>query len=372
MGSHDFVLPNYGRSTLAEVLPSIAAHLTSRGEDVLALPHASRYVLFLLDGFGWHNLQASLRELDYLPELLGDSLKITAAVPSTTPISLTTLGTGLTPGDHGMIGYTFVEESTGKIIKPLDWPGFLNPLAFQPRPTVFEQLTESSVSSLGDAKYSSSGLTRASLRGADFVPTDGFNTSDWVQTVVKTALTGDSSLVYVYDRDLDHVGHSRGWESDEWLAALIRLDQRIEALREALPSDVILMITGDHGMLDVPRSRRIVVEDYPLLLKDVRHLAGEVRMRYLYTSKPVQVAERWRQELGDRAEVFTADEAIAANWFGDVSEVTRRRLGDVIVAARDNWMIGTERLSKELNLIGVHGSLTAQEMEIPLLIDLGW
>ena len=372
MGSFDFVLPDYGRSTLAEVLPSIAAHLTGSDAGMLNLPHAERYVLFLLDGFGWNNLQASLRELDYLPELLGDSLKITAAIPSTTPISLTTLGTGLAPGEHGMIGYTFLEESTGKIIKPLDWPPFLNPSAFQPRPTIFEQLSGTAVSSIGDSRYSSSGLTEASLRGADFVPIDGFNQQEWVQAVVKAALAGDTSLVYVYDRELDHIGHSRGWESAEWLTALINLDRRIEALREALPSDVVLMITGDHGMLDIPRSKRIVIEDYPRLMQDVRQVAGEVRMRYLYTSRPAQVAERWRQELGERAEVVTADEAISANWFGNVSSPTRRRLGDVIVAAKDDWMFGTSSLAKELNLIGVHGSLTAQEMEIPLLIDLGW
>ena len=370
------VLPAYGRSTLADLLPSIGAHLGVTGcpEDVLGLPAAERYVVMLVDGLGWHLLRRSIREAPYLAGLLGDAAEITSGVPSTTATSLTSLGTGLPPGQHGLVGYTSRVPSTGEILNTLTWESDLVAEAFQPRATVFDRATEAGVvvSSVALERFAGTGLTRAGLRGADFVPyADERAEDERIELTVAAARRGDRSLVYAYERELDHCGHGHGCESAAWVTQLSRIDALCERLRDALPDDVALIITGDHGMVDVPTDHQIVAEDHPDLMAGISALAGEGRFRHLYVDQddPAAVAARWSDRLGERAWVRVREDAVDEGWFGPVDDGLAERYGHVMVALRDDWAVMTRQFPRELSLIGMHGSLTAAEMVVPLLSD---
>ena len=100
-------------------------------------------------------------------------------------------------------------------------------------------------------------------------------------------------------------------------------------------------------------------------------LGGEARFRHVYCRGGAvdDVAATWRAVLGDRATVLTRDEAIARGWFGPVDPSVRLRLGDVVVAAHDDWaLMSSKDFPYEMTLIGLHGSLTPREMHIPILV----
>ena len=368
------VLPAYAVGSLADLMPSIGAHLKVPGAtDVLGLPAASRYVVVLVDGLGWNLVRRSAREVPFLAGLLARGRSITAGVPSTTVTSLTSLGTGLPPGQHGMVGYTCRVPDTGEILNALTWESDLLARAFQPRETFFERAAAAGVrvSSVGLERFQGSGLTEAALRGADFMPFEHERAEERrIALVVAAAAKGDRSLVYAYERQLDHVGHGHGCNSEDWLRQLIRVDAMCERLRGALPDDVVLVITGDHGMVDVPPGHQVVVEDDPDLLAGVTALAGEGRFRQLYVDyeDPQRVAARWSGVLGDRAWVRTRDEAVDEGWFGPVADDLRERYGHVLVALRGDWAVMTRQYPRELTLVGMHGSLTEAEMLVPLLV----
>jgi len=370
------VLPAYGRSTLADLLPSIGAHLGVPGcpEDVLGLPAAERYVVLLVDGLGWHLLRRSIREAPYLAALLGDATAITSGVPSTTATSLTSLGTGLPPGQHGLVGYTSRVPSTGEILNALTWESDLVAEAFQPRATLFDRAAAAgvAVSSVALERFAATGLTLAGLRGAEFVPFADERAEDHrIELIVAAARRGSQSLVYAYERELDHCGHGHGCESAEWVTHLTRIDAMCERLRDALPADVALIITGDHGMVDIPTDHQVVAEDHPDLMAGISALAGEGRFRHLYVDKddPAAVAARWSDRLGGRAWVRVRGDAVDEGWFGPVDDDLRERYGHVLVALRDDWAVMTRQFPRELTLVGMHGSLTAAEMVVPLLTD---
>lgn len=371
----DLVKPAYATSTLCDLMPGIGAHLGVPGStDVLSLPAADRYVVILIDGLGWHLIRRAAREAPYLAGLLAKSTSLTSAVPSTTVTSLTSLGTGLPPGQHGMVGYTCRVPHTGEILNTLTWDSKLPVREFQTKPTFFEAAARAgvSVSSVSLERFEKSGLTQAALRGADFV---GFaNETDEdarVELIVQAAARGDRSLVYAYERELDHCGHVQGCLSFRWHEHLARIDAMCRRIREALPDEVRLIITGDHGMLDIPADRRIIAEDEPGLMVGVDALAGEGRFRQLYVDreKPLVVANRWRDRLGDTAWVRTRDEAIDEGWFGPVDDQILERYGHVLVAMRTDWAVMTRQFPRELTLVGMHGSLTPAEMMVPLFID---
>lgn len=369
------IVPAYGSSTVADLLPGLGAHLGVPGcdADVLGLPAADRYVIVLVDGLGWRLIREAVPEAPYLASLLERGRSITAGVPSTTATSLASLGTGLPPGQHGMVGYTSRVPATGEILNALTWESDLVARAYQPKRTLFERAVEAgvAVSSVALGRFELSGLTQAGLRGPDFVGYDDERAADLrTGLTVAAASRGERSLVYAYERELDHTGHVEGCASQLWRRHLARIDRMIARLRAELPTEVVLIVTGDHGMVDVPPWHQIIAEDAPELMAGVDALAGEGRLRQVYVDRePVPaVAARWADRLGDKAWVRTRDEAIEQGWFGPVDPDLIERWGHVLVAMRTDWAVMTRQFPRELSLVGMHGSLTEDEMTVPLLI----
>lgn len=368
----DPVLPRYDGGALSDLVPSIAAHLGLPGaQDALGLPAAERWVILLVDGLGRHQLDAAAADAPYLAAAAATGRTITTVAPSTTATALTSLGTGLAPGEHGVAGYTFRNPFGTGLLNALVWEPGLSGLDVQPRLTALERLAKAGVqvARAMPARFAGTGLTEAGLRGGGFVGVvDEADLERRVEQVVDAALAGDRTLVYCYERSLDHTGHNVGWQSPEWSAALRRVDALAAALRAALPGDVRLVVTADHGMVDVPASGQIVVEDVPDLAAEVDLIGGEGRLRQLYTPSPDAVAARWRAVLGERAWVRTRDEAVDEGWFGWVAPQLAARFGDVLVAAGGENAVMSRTFPNEINLVGMHGSLTPAEMLVPLLV----
>ena len=66
---------------------------------------------------------------------------------------------------------------------------------------------------------------------------------------------------------------------------------------------------------------------------------------------------------------MTREEAIGRGWFGPVDPGVLPRLGDVVVACHgDTAILSSRDFPYEATLIGLHGSLTPEEMLIPMLV----
>ncbi|MGY2875169.1 hypothetical protein ACVW00_002359 [Marmoricola sp. URHA0025 HA25] len=366
-----FVEPAYGGRTLGDVLPAVA---TALGVDVgfhatsLELPPARRYVIFLVDGLGHRLLAAHPEQAPFLHALLREPGL--AGVPSTTATSITSLGTALTPGQHGLVGYTSRIPGTDRLLNALMWDKQVDPLEWQPNDSGFAQLRAAGVQAtvVSKREFVDTGLTLCGFRGSDFV--GGDKVGERIAGVV-AASAEDPSVTYVYDGDLDWTGHRYGVDSPQWRAQLAAIDASAEQLREALDPGVRLVVIADHGMVDSPADNRTDVDKHLELRDGVRLFGGEARFRHLYcTSGAVEdVMATWRERLGQHADVLSRDEAIARGWFGPVVPQVRPRLGDVVVAARgDHAVVSTADFPYENMLVGLHGSLTAVEMEIPILV----
>ncbi|MDQ3166417.1 MAG: alkaline phosphatase family protein [Actinomycetota bacterium] len=371
MTAPSVVLPRYGQRALSDLLPGVAAALGLPGfTDHLGLPAARRYVVVLVDGLGQDLLELHRDAAPYLASLL-DREPLTSGVPSTTVTSLTSLGTGLAPGRHGVVGYTSRIPGTNRLLNALKWPADVDPLAWQPHPTVFERMAEAGgmAAAVNRTSFEGSGLTVCSQRGAVYHSAD----TPWERlSVVAEVAKAEQSLTYAYESTLDHHGHEIGCTSPEWLARLAGVDTDLLRLRAALPADAVLVVTADHGMIDLALRGRMDVDDYPGLLDDVVLVGGEARLRHLYCRAGAadDVAQRWREDLDDRAVVLTRDDAVAAGWFGPLDPRVRPRLGDVLVAGLGDFATFSRRLFPvEGRMVGFHGSLTAAEMLVPLLVD---
>lgn len=366
------VLPRYADRWVGNLLTSVAAQLGLPGlADVVGLPEAERYLVLLVDGLGTELVQAHAELAPYLAVRTIGGESLTVGVPSTTSTTLTSLGTGLVPGLHGLAGFRFRLPETEELFSPLLWDTALPPEAVQPEATLFQTLVASGhqVAMVAPARFEGSGLTRCGLRGARFFPTSLNLVAAEQLAAVEQALTSGAELIYAYVRDVDHAGHAYGVDSDQWRAALAAVDAYAAALAERLPAQTALIVTGDHGMVDVPANRRVIIEDVAELTKGIAAIGGEGRLRHLYTDQPEHVVAAWEAYWGERAWVRTRAQAQSEGWFGEIERDYVERFGDVIVAFQEDWAALTRSYSKEFALIGMHASLTSTEMLVPCVID---
>ncbi|MCA2208043.1 alkaline phosphatase family protein [Nocardia rosealba] len=378
---NELLLPRYGHASLADLLPSILACLGVPGEhDRLGLELDVDHVCVLLvDGLGATALDAESAAAPFLSGLPAATLD--AGFPSTTATSLTTLGTGLPPGEHGTVGYTFHLPGQDRLFNGLRWQltgdgpkvdaiAEFPPERIQPHRTTFERATAAGIAAVQVAPsyQDGSGLTRAGWRGGGF--RTAFSVGDLVDGVLTALGSAPKSLVYTYHSDLDTTGHARGPQTRAWRFELANVDRIAAELAGNLPPRSALIVTADHGM--VPLVHRIDFDTHPHLSEGVRALGGEPRARHVYTEAGAteSVADTWTGTLGDEFVVRTKAQVIEAGWFGPrVHPEVAARIGDLVVVATGTSGVirsGAEPLQSQMP--GHHGSLTADELLVPLRI----
>lgn len=362
-------------AALGQVLPA-AAHAVGvpvgdPGEMRFAAARAA--VVVLLDGLGDQLLRQRAGHAPHLRALHQQPTAqvLTTCAPSTTAAGISLLGTGQQGGATGMLGYS-VRMAAGPVVSLLTFADSpVAPRDFQPVPTFAEHYlaaTGHALPAIGLAHFAGSGLTEAALRGS--APYSGNTAAERVAEAVRL-VRGGHRLVYLYIGEIDKAGHAHGWGSPPWLAALEEADAAVGRLLNELPLDTLVALTADHGMINPDPAERVWVEAEGLAA-GVAALGGEPRATHVYAAPgaAADVAACWRETLGERAWVFTRAEAIAAGLFGPVSAANATIVGDVVAFARDKVTIVDPRFHSEafIALPGVHGSLTAPEMEIPLLL----
>ncbi|MDO5080062.1 alkaline phosphatase family protein [Buchananella hordeovulneris] len=361
-------------ATLGQILPA-AAHavgLPVGDPGDLRFPAARAAVVVLLDGLGDQLLQQRAGHAPHLRALRQQPTAqvLTTCAPSTTAAGISLLGTGHQGGATGMLGYS-VRMVDGPLVSLLTFADSpIAPQDFQTVPTFAEHYlatTGQALPAIGLAHFAGSGLTEAALRGS------AHHSGQTIAARVTEALRLISSghrVVYLYIGEIDKAGHAHGWGSPPWLAALEEADQAIGRLLSDLPSHTLVTMTADHGMVNPDPAQRVWVEAEGLA-DGVAALGGEPRATHVYAEPgaAAQVAACWKETLGERAWVFTRAEAIAAGLFGPVHPANEAIIGDVVAFARDAVTIVDPRFHSAafIELPGVHGSLTAAEMEIPLL-----
>ena len=334
----------------------------------------ARECLLLIDGMGADLIAKYGPEFPIFKEL-NSLTNLDSHFPSTTATNLSSLGTGTLPGVHGMLGYTVrVPRSgePGRLLNSLKWDERVDPVIWQSVPTLFERAAQEgiTVSHIAAKRYEGSGFTQAALRGAQYLGANLIN--DIVENTV-AAMQKPSAFSYVYINHLDAAGHDDGVGSEKWLVALATVSELISSLRDRLPKGTRLWVTADHGMINV--GEKIILGQDNNLMANVTLVGGEPRARHIYVRDGAinETVAIWREFLGDKADVFSRDEVIAAELFGpEVSLDSRERMGDLIAIAKGELiLVDPTRIKEESKMIGHHGGLEAIEVAIPLLTHQG-
>jgi Type I phosphodiesterase / nucleotide pyrophosphatase len=360
------IIPDYLGANVRGVVPA----LLGPGEWSGSLPawfpepvrHAHQVVVLIVDGLGWDQFVEKRALMPSLAALTGGP--ITTVAPTTTATALASIATGLTPGEHGLVGYRILLQ--GDVLNVLRWSSHdgdrrraLPPAEVQP----FAPFLGLAVPVISPAELEKSAFTEAHLRGSQPV---GYRAPSAIAVEVRRQLAAGERFVYAYYGSVDKTAHERGF--GEFYDAELRMaDHIVATVLDVLPPGAVLVVTADHGQVDV--GERVLVPD-PALLSMVAMQSGEGRFRWWHVDRATveELAKAAIDAFGDVAWIVTREQVIDEHWFGPtVSGPVAARLGDVAIVASAAVSFHDPLDTGPFPLICRHGSLTSAEVMVPLL-----
>ena len=352
-------LPVFDGPGLTSLVPAL---LGARDAPWLPGPVAGArtVVLLVLDGLGWD--QIAVRGPG-LPALAGfDGGAITSVVPSTTAAALTSITTGVAPSQHGLIGYRVRVD--GAVLNALSWR---TDGRTPPDPRSVQRIAPfrgREVPVVTKHEFRKTGFTEAHLRGARLA---GWHTVSSLVEQVRRLVAEGESFVYAYYPGVDEVAHAHGLEDEFFDAEVTFVDRLVGDLVSALPEDAAVLVTADHGQVHLEPESWL---DLGAIEQLVDAASGDGRFRFLHARRGAaeELVAGARELHGSHAWVRSREELLEDGWLGpEPPLVVRRRLGDVVLAAREPVAFIDPALPGEANLRSAHGSLTEAEMLVPLL-----
>lgn len=349
---------------LRQVFPAVFGSLNG-GANVFGFAPVRHAVVVMVDGLGANNLRQAKSSAPFLAARMHDAAELRAGFPSSTVASITSLATASSASEHGLFGYRIFDRSIGvecNLLSGMDKYSILNYAKIHPLSQTLD------VSAVTLADYADSGFTAATMAGAKHY--FAASISQRFDVALELAQTA-TNLTYLYVPELDQIAHSQGWQSNAWSEQLRHLDTQIERFVTALPKDVGVILIADHGVVDVPQSGHIYLDDFfddGTLLS----LGGDPRSAYLYFEEPSTTAHiraglvDW---LGGRAYVLSIAECVEAGLFDAVLLEEDDLLPDLVVIANDGHAIYYRGISKtnSMRMIGQHGGLSDFEIDLPLI-----
>lgn len=355
------VVPDYAGACIANVVPALFDRVGGLPPWLPPeLADAAQVVLLVLDGLGWDQLHARRHLAPAMVALPG--VAATSVAPTTTAAALTSIATGAAPAVHGVLGYRLVVEAG--VLNVLRWSvdgvdarrtvppaSFKAAAVFRDRP----------VPVVTRAEFARSGFTEVAFGGAHFV---GWKAQSSIAVEVRSHLRAGVPFVYAYYDGLDAVAHQHGL-GEHYEAELVSVDNLVADVLDALPSGAALVVTSDHGQVEVGER---VVPVAAAVTELTAGYSGEGRFMWLHTAQIERVRDLALEVHGEHAWVLAYDEVVDAGWFGGVPTATfRRRLGDVALVAHAPVSF-SEPGEAVSSLVARHGSLTAAEMMVPVLV----
>jgi hypothetical protein len=362
------IIPQYHGPNVRGLIPAfLGPRGAARPDWIPAVAAAAQQVVLLvIDGLGWEQLQARHHLAPTMAAMSAASGRaITTVAPTTTATALTSITTGLTPGEHGLIGYRI--DVGGDVLNVLRWhtdgPGDARRIHEPKRLQPFEPFMGERVPVVSKADLERSSFSAAHLRGC--VPA-GWRVPSSLPISVGEQLRAGERFVYAYYDGVDKIAHERGF-GPYYDAEVAAADHLVAEVLEVLPSGAALVVTADHGQVHV--GDRIVVPSSGVQ-RLVHHSSGEGRFRWLHArpGAAAELAAAAAEAHGDVAWIVTREQTIDEQWFGPVvSPPVQARLGDVALVARDDVSFHDDADSGPYELVCRHGSLTAAEVYVPLI-----
>lgn len=404
LGDEQFLRPDYATFSFAQI-PALIELLFDirRGQHPFAStvlervnPQPHNVVLLMIDGFGYRQWLRYGERYPFLQRVLekGNLMPITAVFPSTTAASVTTISSGLTPQEHGLMEWHLYVEELDEVIVTLPFMPLskkaradelaergVNPRILFNGTSLHTRLGEYGVASkvfLRDS-YANSAYSKLAHAGAKVIP---FSSSSDLMVLLRQSLAAANgqSYFYVYWDAVDHMSHTYEPHSAAYLAELnsfthLLQTEFLEMVDHAVAEQTVLLLTADHGHVVMKPEETIYLNQWPEV---TRALATSPAGRTIYPwgntrdvfmkvadDRAAEMAAWLADKLAGKARVVFPQEEADKGLFGHGREHPqfRARIGNVLVLPYEGYTVWYQHpgLDKS-DLRGMHGGLSREEM----------
>jgi predicted AlkP superfamily pyrophosphatase or phosphodiesterase len=365
------MLPSAPKSLgrLGEVLVS-ALKSVSGETNSLGLPSRRSVCVILVDGLGAANLKSAAGHARFLNTIQSDSAM--CWFPATTSTSITSFATASNPWENGFLGYQVFDHANQSPMNLLSgWKDYSEGENFQEAATIAQLASSLGVGfhTVAPSAYERSGFTGATMRGSKFHGVDRI--ADRFSEAQKLLAQLEDKVVYLYIPELDQLAHAKGSQSTAWLNQLEDVDSLVKNFVSSIPKSSGVILTADHGVVDVPKEHHVYLDEF-MPKSEFKYVGGDTRSLYLYFEDGVDqqsARELLEYRLGESCYISTPDDLIAAGYWKTLSPKSENLAPDLLVLARKRVALyhrGFAKL-KSLEMVGHHGSITNEELAIPLL-----
>lgn len=352
---------------LSQVFSSALSAIGGRAENQLRLPRANHSIVIVIDGLGYQNLIDAKGHSRFLNSHLSESIR--CEFPSTTANSLAGLATGTRSSVHGVIGYSVYDRASNCIQNLLTgWGSAGDVDSFKKAKTISESTKDQAVRFISDSNYEHSGFTQLTMAGAEFLPAAS------IEERLEQALDlpNTPSLSYVYIPELDQLGHKFGIKSRQWLEKLEELDSFMSKFVARIPEGVGVLLTADHGVIDVPQVNQVLLDRIAGYSAAVSHTTGDPRCNFIYLNDPAGASEFREllvQQFGSELYICNPLELKEAGWADWTASNLQSYVPDLVLIWKSVSVGYDSRFAKpsHLRMIGQHGGISDVETRVPLI-----
>ncbi|MCE2526874.1 MAG: alkaline phosphatase family protein [Actinomycetia bacterium] len=359
--------PTYAGNNLVNLVAELERRLTGRSptrglrSDLARLiPPARHYLLVIIDGLG--SGQLSHPDAPALRQSHRASLE--APFPTTTSVSLSSIVTGLSPLQHGVIGYRQWFPDLGKVLSLLHWTDLsgrhvvYDTAAFLPAPNLWERLSARRARGVivQPAAFFDTPLTRMLYRGAQM---RGYLSPLEVDPGYLIA-GSKRTLAMVYYHAVDMAAHEAGQQSQRYAQAITIANRLWARLADRLPPETVMVGSSDHGHRDIPPEGRFIFDK-----AETAGLRWWGDSRGLMLSGPYQRIEALAERTG--SQMILPEQLRTWLGRGKPHPELESRLPDAVLLAPDNH--GLFPKGMDTRKVSHHGGLTRAEARIPLMIQ---
>lgn len=383
----DGVRPDYAGGGILNLVASLVQARGGPAEhpplDLLSgagLEGVTNLVLLVIDGLGDTWLRRHAPGGLLARHRLGS---ITSVFPSTTASAITTYLTGDAPLRHGLTGWHTWMGELGCVMTVL--PGTpryggvsyraagLDPARLFGHRALFDRIATPSwvlaPSQIAGSDFNLAHRGRAEVLGYADLP-------DLVRKTARLLRRGRGpAYVYCYWPELDSIGHRQGMEGPAAIQHLGVLEQALdELLGRIAGTDTLILVSADHGQLDLRPGDRIDLADHPGLARTLAlPLCGEGRaaFAYLRSGQGSAFLDYCAGPLAGLVSVVPSRVLLESGYFGTgpVHPRFAERIGDYCLLPTGARVIRQWLpFERPHELIGQHGGLSDPEMRVPLCL----
>ncbi|HPD99732.1 MAG TPA: alkaline phosphatase family protein [Bacillota bacterium] len=349
------ILKNYGVKTEYNSLETV--------DELLREGKYRNVVLYLVDAMGIEILRKHKNEAKFLLSKNIDEL--TTVFPSTTVAATTTAITGLPPVNTAWIGWQqYVAEEDKNVIFFLNQDYYNEEHKFNYN--VSEKYAQIKKIYERIENYNPNVMTHEVF--PEFRVKEHKTILDQVNTVLQISKNGKTNFIYAYWDKLDTYLHEYGTQSDIVKNHVDEIDKAMQVLSNNLSEDSVVIITADHGQVDVEGINLWEYEDITSLLKHQPSIEARATAFYIKDNGHQEFEKLFNKHFKDKFVLYKSSDLINTGIFGkgEKSPRTEGFLGDFFSIAIDIYSFRLQNAGHIHK--ATHAGLLKDEMMIPLII----